>query len=200
MEILLWLWFYDKNLFFNINTTIQFFKNSWILPIIIHSFIVICSIYYLCLKAKICNVSYNFWMCFYFIFSCFNIAFLILIRSICDKEIKKEENNNNTDPEQQKKNKIIIERKVKRNALTSSIGILILYIGIIHFIFNIFSMIFYHKAEKEECNKILKTMLIYYGLFNISINLPILIGIIVLIIKKGFAYFRNINSDNEKLI
>jgi hypothetical protein len=94
MDLLLWLWFYDKNFFFGIESTIQFYKNSWILPFIYHLVMIFICFYYLYLESKDyynCDISFHMWhflsIIIHFIFSIILFIFRFYISQIQESEL-----------------------------------------------------------------------------------------------------------------
>jgi len=205
MELLLWLWYFDNNFFFKIKSTLFIYKYSWILPIIINLILTFVCLYYLHLSDTDnyhCNNSFELWQTFkaYFncLFSIILIYFIYLINKYENKEKKYFENSNKIQP----KTKTIINRAyyyIKRKTLISPIGWIILYLSVINFFGAFFLICFYHYNDNVYCDKLLKNILLYYSLFILLTNCPVVISFIVMVLYKGLLYVKNYFSPNKNV-
>lgn len=195
MELLLWLWFYNKYFFFGIESTIQFYKNSWILPFIYHIVMIFICFYYIYLEEKNyynCDISYHMWHFFsifiHLIFSLILISFRFQISKIQEKESKYFSNSKKILPEIR-----TLEKKIyywiKQKTLQSYLGLLILFFSIIYFFGSITIILIYDFELDDRCDKKLKNILFWYSILYLITNSPFIFCGFIMLISKVFPCF-----------
>lgn len=189
MEIFLWLWFFESQFFFNIKSTLQFFKNAWLLPIVLHLFLIITCFYYLFLgyTQYYCDISYLLWILFKLIFSLVFLGFLIGFHFYINNfEEKEKENFHNSSKFFKHANAVnkICDNWIKKKGLISPLGQIIFFLGILNFLFSIFIIFYKSYNDNEECEEKLKHMLFWHGIFIICTNSLVLVCCIILIFFK----------------
>ena len=190
MELLLWLWYYDKYFFFGIESTIQFYKNSWILPFIYHLVMIFICFYYLYLENKDyynCDISFHMWhilsIIIHFIFSIILFIFRFYISQIQESELNYFDNSKKVLPKVR-----TLEKKIyywiKQKTLQSPLGFIILFFAVIIFFGSIILIITYDFDMDSRCDKKLKNIIFWYSVLILITNSPaILCGIIMFFTK-----------------
>ena len=189
MEVLLWLWLYNSTFLFNIKSTLQFFKNIWILPIVTHIFVCFVTLYYLHLSAKYkCDESFRIWQTLKFFLSFLFMALLFVFKYV----ISSFESEMKTHLQKISKIQDNIKRSIdncgtiiKRKTLTSPFGMLILFFGGIYFFGSFFIVVIYTYDNKNICDDKLKNILKYHSMFVLITNAPLIVSCVVLLFTKG---------------
>jgi len=143
MELLLWLYLYDDRWFFNLKLPTKIYKFLWLLPIFTHFMLLSAGVYYLNFVDDFqCAKSLKMWIyhrTFFSILMIINIIiFMMKIQTLLEKE-KVHINNStkifNYHPENHLNSlsfdQIYLSFWVRRNALVSTSGILLLIQGLI---------------------------------------------------------------------
>lgn len=188
MELFFWLWFYDSQFFFNIKTSLQFYKNSWIIPIVAHIFVCFVCMYYLFISEKNeCNEAFRIWQTLKFfisfIFMALLIYFVIYINSYEEEEKKKYKNVKRVI----KGGKTVNDRAgewIRRKTLVSSFGVLILFLGVLYFFGSLFMMCIYEFDLHDVCDQKLRNLLFWQSLFVILTNSPAIIMLLIMLFTK----------------
>ena len=188
MEVLLWLWFYDSNFFFNIKTTLQFYKNAWVLPIITHIIVCFVCMYYLYISDdNDCNEAFRLWQTLKFFISFLLMALLIyFIISINSYEKEEKNKFNNIKKVIYMGNTVKTKADIwiKRKTLLSPFGFLIFFFGVIYLFGSIFMMTIYKFDKHNICDQKLKNLLFWHSLFVILTNSPVIISLLIMLFTK----------------
>lgn len=188
MEVFLWLWFYDSNFFFNIKTTLQFYKNAWVLPIITHIIVCFVCMYYLFISDdNDCNEAFRLWQTLKFFISFLLMAllvyFIISINS-CEKEEKSRFKNTKRVIHLGNTVKTKADIWIKRKTLLSPFGFLIFFFGVIYFFGSIFMMSIYTFDKHNICDQKLKNLLFWHSLFVLITNSPVILSLLIMFFTK----------------
>lgn len=189
MELLLWLWFYDPRWFFNFKVSIVCYKNAWLIPLFLHSFITLICLYYLQISETfMCDNSLRLWLysrAFFSLIISINIVlFKIKIMKVYNKEIGYFDNATRIYPALKNSMKQY-DYWIRRKSLISSTGILLLVLGIISLMWSYIIISFYHFENfYENCDAKIQRLLGLHSAFILFGNIPLILIFIVLIIMK----------------
>ena len=191
MELLLWLWFYDTRWLFNFKMSIICYKNAWLIPLFLHSFLMIVCLYYLQISSTFdCDKSLRLWLYTRTFFSVLLastiIFFMVKISQVNDKEQKSFETPVKIMPALEN-NMRQYDYWIRRKSLLSTPGILLLFLGLVSLFWSCLIISFYHFQEYYfKCETRIQTLLNVHSFFIILGNLPLaLIFAVMLIVKVG---------------
>lgn len=195
MELLLWLWFYDPIFLFNLKTSLQFYKNAWILPMIIHSFLLFAGLYYLNLhESYSCNESYKLWLTVKFFISFLFLGLLVLFRFHISSFEEEEKNYFSNSIQVQPDSKAARKKSdewIKRKTLLSPYSLIILFMSVMLIFFSFFTIGLYSYDINSRCDDKLKKVLLYHPIFILVTNSPVVIGAIIMAVGKGMPLIMN---------
>lgn len=177
MELLLWLWFYDPKFFFSVKTSIQFYKNSIILPTLIHIFICFISLYYLYLTEFYhCDEAFFLWQTFKIFFSFIFLLVLFFFRQEIINYEKKEKAYYSKAKKIYPQSSSVIEKAdywIKRHTLVSNMGIMFLFLSVISISSSMLILAIYSFNPTYICDMKLKNILYFHAIFILVTNSPL---------------------------
>ena len=193
MELLLWLWFYDSRWLFNFKTSITFYKNAWLMPLFLHTFLMVVCLYYLQVSATFtCDKSLRLWLYtrtfFSLLISTTIIFFMAKISQVYEKEQKSFEIPVKIMPKLENNMKQY-DFWIRRKSLLSTSGILLLFLGLVSLFWSCLIVSIYHFQDYYfKCELKIQKMLNVHSFFIIAGNLPLVIIFLVSIIIKISAF------------
>lgn len=189
MELLLWLWFYDTRWFFNFKISIVCYKNAWLIPLFLHSFLMIVCLYYLQISETfLCDKSLKLWLYtrtfFSFLLSITIIFFMLKIVNVNKKEINSFEIPMKIIPILENNMKQY-EFWIRRKSLLSTPGILLLFLGLISMFWSYLIISLYHFQNYYfSCEIKIQKLLNTHSFFILLGNLPLFIIFVTMILFK----------------
>ena len=193
MELLLWLWFYDNRWFFNFKISITCYRNSWLIPLFMHLFLMFVCLYYLGVSETFsCDRSLKLWLYsrtfFSLLISITIIIFKYKILTLHKKEIDYFENSRRVYPQLLTSMKYY-DYWIRRKSLISTPGILLLFLGLVSLFWSYLIITFYHYQNYySKCDIKIQRLLNIHSLFIIVGNLPLIIIFVLLGLMK-FSVF-----------
>lgn len=193
MELLLWLWFYDLRWFFNFKISINCYKNAWILPLFLHSFLMIVCLYYLQISETFsCDKSIRLWLYtrtfFSFLLSICIVFFMKKIIEVNDKEQKSFEIPSKVMPCLDKNMKQY-DFWIRRQSLLSTPGILLLFLGMVSMFWSFLIISFYHFQNYYfTCEIKIQRLLNAHSFFILLGNAPLVIIFSMMILYKMICF------------
>lgn len=194
MELLLWLWFYDTRWLFNFKISIICYKNAWLIPLFLHSFLMVVCLYYLQISATFsCDKSLRLWLYtrtfFSFLLALTIVFFMIKISQVYEKEQKAFELPVKIMPALENNMKQY-DFWIRRKSLLSTPGILLLFLGLVSLFWSCLIISFYHFQDYYfKCEMRIQKLLNVHSFFIIVGNLPLAIVFIVMILVKFSSLF-----------
>lgn len=193
MELFLLLWFYDNRWFFNLKISILCFKNSWIIPLFLHAFLMTICIYYLCLHSSVdCEANLRAWLIGHSFFSFLLVLNIVLfmkkITEIYDKERSFLEHTKKIYPVMRgEQNKL--DLWVRRESIRSCNGKTLMILGLISLSWSLLLLGFYRsKQVYKNCDIIIRKMLDMHSMFIFFGNMPIIILFLSFLTVKTFSF------------
>ena len=189
MELLLWLWFYDTRWLFNFKISIICYKNAWLIPLFLHSFLMAVCLYYLQLSATFsCDKSLKLWLYtrtfFSFLISMTIVFFMIKISEVHEKEQKAFETPVKIMP-QLENNMRQYDFWIRRKSLLSTPGILLLFLGLVSMFWSCLIVSFYHFQDYYfKCETKIQNLLYVHSMVIIIGNSPLALVFIVMLFVK----------------
>ena len=189
MELLLWLWFYDRRWVLNVNVGLSFYKNAWVIPLFLNLVVLSASLYFLNFSSTFsCDGSLRLWLysrtLFSFLISINIIFFMFQIEALTEKMKKKFERCIKIYPELEG-NIHKYDFVIKRKSLTSTSGIFMLILGCISLSWSYLIFSFYYiQNYYTNCDIKIQQMLKIHSLFTIFGNFPLLMSVIIFVIFK----------------
>ncbi len=193
MELLLWLWFYDRRWVLNVNISLSFYKNAWVIPLFLNIVILCASVYFLNFSSTFkCDGSIRLWLYsrtfFSFLISINIIFFMYQIEYSIQEMRQKFERCIKIYPDL-KENIEKYDFIIKRRSLTSISGYFMFILGSISLLWSylIFSY-YYLQNYYTNCDVKIQQMLKIHSLFTLFGNFPLIMSILLfLIFKVGSA-------------
>jgi len=189
MELLLWLWFYDTRWFFNLKISVICYKNSWLIPLFLHIFLMVVCLYYINISATFsCDKSLRLWLYsrtfFSFLISVTIICFMFKISKVYKDENSYFDNAKKIYPAL-KNNMKQYDFWIRRKSLISTPGILLLILGLISLFWSYLIISFYHfQNYYADCDIKVQKLLSVHSFFIILGNVPLTLIILILIFIK----------------
>jgi hypothetical protein len=189
MELLLWLWFYDPRWFFNFKISIICYKNSWLIPLFLHMFLMFVCLFYLQISETFsCDRSLRLWLYsrtfFSFLLSVTIIFFKFKILKVYNKEISYFENAKKIYPVLNYSMRQY-DYWIRRKSLLSTSGIILLFLGIISLFWSYLIITFYHfENYYTKCDIKIQRLLNMHSLCIFIGNIPLLAVLIILLFTK----------------
>ena len=193
MELLLWLWFYDTRWFFNFKISIVCYKNAWLIPLFLHSFLMIVCLYYLQISETFsCDKSLRLWLYtrtfFSFLLSITIVFFMMKIVNVNKKEINAFETPLKIMPNLENNMKQY-EFWIRRKSLLSTPGILLLFLGLVSMFWSYLIISFYHFQNYYfTCEVKIQRLLNTHSFFILIGNLPLVIILITMLVLKVSSF------------
>jgi len=194
MELLLWLWFYDRRWVLNVNIPLHLYRNAWLIPLFLNLVVLSGSFYFLHFSSTFsCDGSIRLWLysrTFFSLLISLNIIFFMnQIDSSSDKMKKKFERCKKIYQELEG-NIHKYDFVVKRKTLTSTSGTFMLILGTISLLWSYLIFSFYYVQNYfTNCDIKIQQMLKIHSLFTIFGNFPLVFSISIFIIfKLGSAF------------
>lgn len=188
MELLFWLWYYDSKFFFDIKSSIQFYKNSIILPALIHLFICFTGLYYLYLTEFYhCDEAFFIWQTYKIFFSFIFITVLFFFRLEIISYEKKEKSYYDKANQIYPQSLSVLDKAdywIKRNTLLSNMGIMVLFLSVISVSSSIFILCIYSFDRANVCDMKLKSILYYHSIFILASNSPLAVSCFTMLFTK----------------
>jgi hypothetical protein len=189
MELLLWFWFYDPRWFFNFKISVICYKNAWLIPLFLHTFLMIVCLYYLQISETFsCDRSLRLWLysrTFFSLLISLNIIFFkFKITDVYNREMAFFDNAKRIYPVL-KNSMRQYDYWIRRKSLISTPGITLLFLGFISLFWSYLIISFYHfQNYYDTCDIKIQKLLNHHSLFIILGNVPILIIITILLVIK----------------
>lgn len=189
MELLLWFWFYDPRWFFNFKISIICYKNSWMIPLFLHLFLMVVCLYFLQISDTFsCDRSLRLWLYsrtfFSLMISVTIVCFMFKILKIYYKEISYFDNAKRIFPMLSHSMKPY-DYWIRRKSLISTPGILLLFLGLISFFWSALIISFYHfQNYYSQCDVKIQKLLTLHSIFILVGNVPFFIVVMVLLLTK----------------
>jgi hypothetical protein len=189
MELLLWFWFYDPRWFFNFKISIICYKNSWLIPLFLNTFLMFICLYYLQISETFsCDKSLRLWLYsrtfFSFLISLNIIFFIFKITDVNDKEMAYFDNAKQIYPAL-KHSMRQYDFFIRRKSLISTPGIILLFLGFISLFWSYLIVSFYHLQNYYgHCDIKVQKLLNIHSLFIFVGNVPIILIILFLVFIK----------------
>ncbi len=192
MELLLWFWFYDPRWFFNFRVSIICYKNAWLIPLFLNTFLMFVCLYYLQISETFsCDRSLRLWLYsrtfFSFLLSINIIFFKFKITHVYNKEISYFENAKKVYP-MLKHSMKQYDYWIRRKSLISTCGILLLFLGLISLFWSYMIISLYHfQNYYSQCDIKIQKLLNIHSFFILIGNIPLLMIILILLVIKGVS-------------
>lgn len=188
MELLLWLWLYDVRWFFNLRISVSYYKNAWLIPLLLNACLVIICIYHFQLNdISFCDKSIKLWLYtrafFSLLISLTSIFFIVKISEICKKEQNAFENPIKIMPILENSMKHY-EFWIKRKSLLSTPGILLLFLGFVSLFWSCLITWFNTAEHLYTCDSQVISLLMTHSIFIIACNSPIALVFVFMILIK----------------
>lgn len=188
MELLLWLWFYDTRWFFNLKISITCYKNAWLIPLFLNTFLMIICIYYFQLpEVYFCDKSLKLWLYTRTFFS-FLISFTIIFFMMKIIDVNKKEQSAFETPIKimpiLENNMKQYEFWIRRKSLLSTPGILLLFLGLVSLFWSCLIVGFNHAEHIYKCDSQIMNLLTTHSIFIIAGNSPIALIFVTMVAIK----------------
>jgi hypothetical protein len=189
MELLLWFWFYDPRWFFNFKISIICYKNSWLIPLFLNTFLMFVCLYYLQISETFsCDRSLRLWLYsrtfFSFLISTNIVFFTFKITDVFNKEMAYFDNAKRIYP-QLKHSMRQYDYWIRRKSLISTPGISLLFLGFISLFWSYLIMSLYHVQNYyEHCDIKIQKLLNIHSIFIFLGNVPIMLIILLMLVIK----------------
>ena len=193
MELILWLWFYDSRWFFDCNISISCYKKLLLFPLFINLCLLGVCIYFVTLKEIFtCDKSLIIWIYSRILFTLLLSGMILLFF----KKISESNFQENIFLQKAKKifprikdNNTSYENLIKRKAINSFIGIVLLLFSILSLVCS-FTIIAFHHLENYYigCNLKINSFLNFHSFLVLLGNLPFFIICFIFSFMKIGSY------------